>query len=121
VRPPSKQGCERCGATRIGQAIDSFVVAIAELHLDEPSSLEKDIAIFQQLPHWAWGAVTKVTLPLETLPRQHNSDAVRYGRHGDFYFRGPILSFMPLTLWRCSLFICASSRRSNWFRGGEVT
>jgi len=26
------------------------------------------IAIFQQLPHWAWGTMAKVTLPLETLP-----------------------------------------------------
>src|SRR5882762_3611999 len=37
------------------------------------------MAIFQQLPHWAWGTVTKVTLPLETLPKQHNSDAAITG------------------------------------------
>ena len=37
--------------------------------------------MFQQLPHWAWGTVAKVTLPLETLPKhkQHNSDAAITG------------------------------------------
>lgn len=37
------------------------------------------IAMFQQPPHWAWGTVTKVTLPFETLPKQHNSDAAITG------------------------------------------
>ena len=37
------------------------------------------MGMLQQLPHWAWGTVTKVTLPLATLPKQHNSDAAITG------------------------------------------
>jgi len=35
--------------------------------------------MLQQLPHWAWGTVAKVPLPLETLLKQHNSDAAMAG------------------------------------------